>query len=481
MAPPIPSVSLTIKDGGLGIVSSDASRVTFLVGTSSLGTAGNFYSYGGSSVSQIATDLGVGPLAAQAAKHLLKSSGSQVICYKVAASTAGSSSAVTRSGGSSGPLVTLSGAPNDQYDSIVTIVAGGAVGTATFKYSLDGGDTYSETLATAATYLLPSGVTVAFPAGTYVAAETYSWTDTAPSMTSGDIGTAMDAITASSYQGRRVHILGQASSAANALTIATLLQTKVEAAHAGKKYIYAIFESPAVDKASLISTFSGLDAKFVVGCAGFAEVIEDSTNRIQKRSSGRCIVPRVARNPISVHCARNSTDSDLDALTDVSQLVPSGAVAASGYHDEEKTPGLNAARFSTLRTITGRPGFFITNGLTFASSTSDFQQVQYVEIMLAAAEALYAFGLTQLGVRVRKDAQTGYILEAFAAAFDSAAEAALRAALGDAVTGVRVLINRTDDLTSDPTLRAKVRLVVDGYALEFNPELGFADSLDAAA
>jgi hypothetical protein len=60
----------------------------------------------------------------------------------------------------------------------------GASGTATFRYSLDGGDTYSATYATAATFLLPSGVTANMAAGTYVISTTYTWTDTAPALTS---------------------------------------------------------------------------------------------------------------------------------------------------------------------------------------------------------------------------------------------------------------------------------------------------------
>lgn len=479
-APDIPNVTNTIADGGLGIVPSGAEDVTFLVGGSSAGTAGNFYSYAGSDTTTVSDDLGSGPLVNQAIKHLIRSKGKQVICYKVAPSTAGSTSAISQSG--SGPAITVSsGTPYDQFDGRLVIVTSGARGTATFQYSLDGGDTYSAVITTAATVALASGVTLAFAVGTYVADEVYSWTDTAPAMTSGDIGTALDAIIASPYRGRRVHVLGQVTTAAGAHTIATLLGTKVDAAHLVAKFLYCIFEAPAIDKAGIITEFASFEHRFVLGCAGFAEIVEDATNRIQKRSSARCIVPRIARNPIAIHALRNEADSTIDALTDVSELVPSGASASTGYHDEDATPGLNAARFATLRTITGQSGYYVTNTPLFSGLSSDFQQHMHAEIMLKAVETWHAFATVQLARRVRKNPTTGYIASSFASAIEREGEETIKASLGDAIEGVRVLVNRADNLSSDPTLRAKIRIVIGSYVQEMESEIGFAPALSEAA
>ncbi len=56
----------------------------------------------------------------------------------------------------------------------IDIVAGGAVGTATFRYSFDQGTTWSSTVATAASVVLgTSGLTATFAAGTYNADNQY--------------------------------------------------------------------------------------------------------------------------------------------------------------------------------------------------------------------------------------------------------------------------------------------------------------------
>jgi hypothetical protein len=263
--------------------------------------------------------------------------------------------------------------------------------------------------------------------------------------------------------------------------MATTLSTKITSAHAAHKYFYIVFEGPAVDKATIATSFASVDQKFLVGCGGFAEIVNPRNQAIQKRSSGRVLVPRIARNPRAVHVLRDAGDSDIDPIPSIERLVPNGAAASTGYHDEERTPGLNAARFMALRTIPGRAGFFPTNGITLASGSSDFQQLQYIRIVLAAARAWYQYTLTQLGRRIRKDPTTGFIDPKFADGAETGGKKALRAALGDDVTAFAVLLNRTDDLAASPILKAKIRLVVDGYALEYQSEIGLASSLPVAA
>ena len=471
----IPSSEISFVDGGLGIVASGVDGVSAKIGVSSSGVAGTTYTFRGTDTSAVVTTLGSGPLVDAVIEHLIHSGGRTVYAHKATATTAGTSTAVTKSG--AGPTVTIAGAPYDQSETIIEIMAGGVVGTSTFRYTLDGGDTYSDTYATAATYLLPSGVTATFPAGTYVLGETYSWSDTAPAMTTTNVGDAFDALIISPLAFEFVHVVGQAADAAAAATMAATISTKITSAHAAKKYIWAMMEAPAVDKAGLITSFATVEQKWLMIVGGFCELSQARNSTIAKRSIGRLAAPRIARNPLSVHIARDTADSDLDAISGIVELVPDGALASTGYHDEDATPGLNAARFTTARTIAGRSGFYFTNGLMLSSLTSDFQQNQYVRILLAAARTYYAWSLTNLAARIRKNATTGYIAASAADSFELAAESAIKAAVGQHIDGLRVLVNRTDDLSADPTLRAKIRLVGPAYALELETEMGLAGSL----
>ncbi len=77
------------------------------------------------------------------------------------------------------PPVTITGTltpgTNMAYQFALDIVAGGALGTATFKYTLNGGTSYSSTASTAASVLLGNtGLTANFPAGTYSTNNVYT-------------------------------------------------------------------------------------------------------------------------------------------------------------------------------------------------------------------------------------------------------------------------------------------------------------------
>lgn len=114
------------------------------------------------------------PLPGQVSIYLAGSSGP--------VSTTDTNSAVTQTG--SGPLVTVTGTPTIDVYGRVKVIAGGIVGAATFQYSLDGGATWSATITTAATYALTgTGLTLGFPAGTYVVGTTYAWTSTLSAVT----------------------------------------------------------------------------------------------------------------------------------------------------------------------------------------------------------------------------------------------------------------------------------------------------------
>jgi hypothetical protein len=91
------------------------------------------------------------------------------------------------SSGTTPPAVSVAGAPDDDFAGVVQILSGGTLGAATFRYSLDGGTTWSATLTTVASYAMaypgsstPTGLTLQFPTGTYNADNRYTWTSSAP-------------------------------------------------------------------------------------------------------------------------------------------------------------------------------------------------------------------------------------------------------------------------------------------------------------
>lgn len=100
---------------------------------------------------------------------------------------AGSTMGAVVSAGTTPPAVTLSGTPSGPWNLKIDIVAGGALATATFRFSTDGGQTWSKEMPTAASVPLidtavdsivgnngATGITALFASGTYATNNEYT-------------------------------------------------------------------------------------------------------------------------------------------------------------------------------------------------------------------------------------------------------------------------------------------------------------------
>ncbi|MEE8306473.1 MAG: hypothetical protein V3R81_04360, partial [Gammaproteobacteria bacterium] len=187
----IPNQTISIQDPGLGLV-EPAQNIPLIMGTSSTGTDDAVVQL--ETIGAAIAEFGNGPMVEFVTRQLLVSGG-PVLAMKLLASTVGVNGAETQSG--TGPLITIAGAPFDSYDAVVTVVVGGILGAGTFTYTLDGGTSVSGVLVIPAGGSFPipeTNITITFPAGTYVAAETYSWTSTEPLNTTSDIAAGFTAL-----------------------------------------------------------------------------------------------------------------------------------------------------------------------------------------------------------------------------------------------------------------------------------------------
>lgn len=92
-------------------------------------------------------------------------------------------SAVTHTGtgtGTCAPTALSSTVPHSStqpYPYLIKIIVGGAVGTATFQMSINGGTTFGSTVTTSATVIVaPTGISLSF-VGTFVAGDTYAFVE----------------------------------------------------------------------------------------------------------------------------------------------------------------------------------------------------------------------------------------------------------------------------------------------------------------
>lgn len=469
----IPEARLTIKDGALGIAPDTATGLQALIGASSSGTANVPTQYADQQT--LRNDFGTGPLVEAACDVLAKAGGTVMVC-KAPSSTAGAAGSVTATQTGTA-ILAPSGAALDAYNAKVVIVQGGAnlaANVATFKYSLDGGLTYSPEIAvpTSGVYVIPNtSVTLTFTNGagptSFVAGDYFVFTTSSPAFTSGEAMTAVDAVLADPQVVTLIRIVGAPSSPANAAALASALDTKLQAAETTLfRYLFGIVECPSDTDANIKTAFASFTSTRLMVGAGYCNYTSVLSGASFSRNAAWPASARISRVPPSEDLGR------------VASGPVSGVTALT--RDENKTPGLDQARFTTLRTLVGEPGFFITNGRIFSSPSSDFQYVQHRRVMDIASTTVRRGQLHYLNDTVRVDSTTGLILEVDARAIEARIERQLR----DAITvpgyasNVSVLVDRTTNVLSLQKLVINYRVVPLGYlkAIEgtisfFNPAL----------
>jgi len=471
----IQDASLTQLDGGLGLASPNSDGILAVMGSCSSGTANTLYAYQDRDVA-IAAHV-AGP-AIEAAVHHLDRGAKQVLVVPVATSTAGVAAAVVRSGGTSGPVMTIAGAPRDAYVAQVKITLGGAVATAKFQYSKDGGVNWSADQITAATFVVPgTGLTWSFPAGTYVVGETYSSTCTAPLYSASDFNTAFAAMLAEQRTPKLIHCVGSctgaddAAKSSNTATLAAAIDAQMTAMSTARKWTCAVFEAPDVADAAVVTAFNTFVSSlgFVHGAGRFQQLLSYIDGTSFKRSNAWEYAARVAVATLS---------------EDVSEVDPNGKFGPfrpqtrAIYGDERKTPLLDAARFITARTYTnigslGVPpdAAFLTDAITMASSTSDYSLAVNRFFANAALAEAYAWGLVRLSKKLRINPESGLIDELTARGLENSLRNQLSTRLGEHCSDISVQMIRTDNLLSTRRPRFKLRFVPflypKGIDLEF--------------
>jgi VCBS repeat-containing protein len=363
-------------------------------------------------------------------------------------------------------LPTKAASAIDRYDMIVAAVVGGALGTATFKYSLDGGDNYSAEIQIpgGGKYVVPNtGIVLTF-ASTFTAGDTYAWTASAPSYGTSDLSAAMDAANTDTSAWAMAHIVGVPASAAAAASVAATVDTKMTAAQSAYRFARAVVECPSDEgDAAVKSAFANFGSLRVGVACGAFEHLSPLTGRINKRNAAWAFM------------ARAGTIGEGEAP----HWVGRGPLdqVKSLYRDEGVTPGLDSARFITLRTFAGFAGYYVTRGRLMAPGGSDFTFWANGRVMDRACTIARQISLPIVGQKLRVDRTTGKILEVEAKRIEKRIQRAIEADLvarGQA-SAVTVAVDRANNVLSTQTVNIDIGIVPVGYSDFVNETLHFVN------
>jgi hypothetical protein len=471
-------VTLEFKDNALGILPEETDKLIVVMGVSSAGTPNTLYPI--ASDAQLAA-IGFGP-GPEAVRHILDVAGR---CYfvPITQSTAGAASAVAQPSGSP-PAVGATGTPYDTYNAKVRIKGGGVRATATFQYTLDGGNTWSGELVTAATYPIPnSGLTLTFATGTYVAADEYTFSTTAPYYGTSDINDAFDAILDDPREWSIPYLVGRPTGGSNSsratatAAIAAAVQTKMAYAETRFRFGRAHIEAGDFDDdgAALVSAFVSVVAPRVAVVAGTGRVQSSLTGRTHDGVNiARIILPMLAVKPIGKDPAQPEKAAGQG---------PIASALLSLAHDEWMAGGaLDAARFVTARTYIGLNGFYVSNWPLMSPAGSDYQYIQHGQVIDRVAKVVRNRMLRYLS----QDLDTkddGTLDEGQATAIDNDVTAQARAAVvvDKHAQDAYVRVDRTVDLISTRRIRASIRVKPKGYPKEIALDIGFTKAAAPAA
>lgn len=482
----ISKIKQTIKDGALGLAANNGTDQHIAIGVSSSGTMNELQWH--TDPETVKSVYGTGPLVDKVCYHL-DAVGGVVGVQRInssAAGTIGAATVVRGGAGDSTATATSSGAPLDAYQIKAKITRQGtnlAANTAAFIYSLDDGDTWSAEVAmpTSGIYAFPgTGVTFTWVNGagpiSFKVDDVFSATAVAPGYSATDVNNALDALrtgAAATARFRLIHLVGQAANAAGSATIAAAVAAKMTTEMNNYRYTYIWIEAADDTDANLITAFASFVSDRVNVVAGFCELV--GNNKIMKRHVAWPLCARRMAQTPQRDLARTANGADGGALPGVRKL----------YRDEYVTPGLDDARFSTARTWPGEPGFFAGGGRLMYAPGSDYQKLQYRELMdIACTEnyrALFPYMNDDDAVDV--DLETGLIEEESARRVEKKVDALLAIALTEKrwVTSVSSTIKRDESIISTSTLKTKVRIVPKAYVGNIETEIGFSNPAFRAA
>ena len=391
---------------------------------------------------------------------------------------------VTFTGTGNNGCTISSSSPVDGYSLLVSCIAGGALGTATFSFSLDGGNVWSGTLLVPASgkYVIPDvGLLLTF-SGTLVAGEAWSCT-IAPATYSGtDLTNALNAALPVLRQYGVVtgslHVVGPAATVAGAATLAATLQSLLTTAGSAYQYLRGLVEFPADTDANIANAVAAVGALQVGGCAGFAYVISPLNGRQMLASSAWLVAARLAS---SIAISEDLGYVERGPLSGASLSATNPALAVQ--RDESTTPALDAARLITLRTIAGLQGLYITNGRLLAPGGSDYTFLQYGMIIDVAAAAARRALLKYLNAKVRVNGPPkkagqpaiGTIYESDARSMENWVNQRMTEALvqpGDA-SQVQATASRTANVLSTQQLPWTVGVLPPGYTKYLPVSVGY--------
>lgn len=270
-----------------------------------------------------------------------------------------------------------SGNPTDAYDIIVKVIDGGPLGTATAKYSYDGGNSYSEkvTIPSDGNLVLgDTGITLNISGGTgdLVAGDNFTFTTTQPQASTSVVLDAINSVL-ESYRGQFEFLVVIGPSAESFWTSLDLILAEEWNKH---NPIFAVLEtsiasdSISTDISTLLSSSDNFSSRYVMITAAQAQMANTLGESLERALAGAA----------SGILSKGKVSDSIGVLRDdFGKIRPATAIMPEGLTEADLML-LNDAGYTVPRKYEGYPGYFFNNGNLMSAPGDPFDSVEKIRV-----------------------------------------------------------------------------------------------------
>lgn len=446
-------VRVNIKDGGLGISNqvNEKTHVKIGVSTAEINKA---FIITQMDVNSVYIKLGNTPLA-DTVMDSIKAGASKIICVPTAGAVKGTKEAVTKTVTGEATL-TIDGDPLNSYDIIFEVTKSGAFNAAAYKYSIDGGYSYSieKTVPVNGSVLLDgTGLTLKFTEAvikdnTFKVGDLYKFSTKQPTMSNDEVLSAIAVLRNNSLDFEFVHIVG----GSDATLWSALINEARTLSETYFKPIFFVCESRNINQAEELVDYvkSLIDSRKLIQAIDSYRVQVVTARVLSIAMNGRVREVNAAGIITGLYSLAKLSQSIGEVrkfqLNMITKLLPEGI---ENYIDV-----LDSANFVTLREYIGLPGFFVTNARLLAPTNSDYQYAETLRVANKAIKEVRKKALTFLHSQLDPTDTEGGV-KALKEFIQVPLEDMIKS--NDILSG-EVIIPEGQDLISTSKLNAKVRV-----------------------
>lgn len=391
-------VNVKVEDGNLGRSSSTGTGTHIKIGISNVESKAPILISGTMNAKKIKEKVGNTPLA-DACIDAVEWGASSTYCIPVKAGTAGTVGEIKEEKKGYGSFE-VKGSPNNAYDIVVEVMDAGECNEGSFRYSLDGGNTFTEEMTipvTGEAELEATGLNVKFTdaegGDSFKEGDRFTFSTTSPAMSNEAVINAVESLINSPIVFEFVHIVGVSAKAlwASLCTLANDFLTKY------KRPLYFVCEARGkrADESigeyvdAMLEERKGINNMYIqVVCSNSRYQRMDG--RVQDINNAGIVTGLYGRAKESQSIGEVKSFPIPEAK--MQKLLPEGI--------EDYIEALDAAKFVTIRQYIGREDFYVTSANMMSPEGSDYAYAEDVRVSNRLVRAVRAEALNELQVEI---------------------------------------------------------------------------------